>query len=65
LLPTFAMITMPPNRAMAAIHDRMPAILERGDIKTWLNQGLTGSERVAFLQSNPCLSETLKITVEK
>lgn len=65
LLPTFAMITLPPNRAMAEIHDRMPAILERNQIKTWLNQGLSGTERSAFLQSNPCLPEALNITVEK
>jgi putative SOS response-associated peptidase YedK len=65
LLPTFAMITMPPNRAMAEIHDRMPAILERGQIRTWLDQGMTGTERAAFLRANPCLPETLKITVEK
>lgn len=65
LLPTFAMITMPPNRAMAQIHNRMPAILERGDIKTWLNQSYTGTQRAAFLQSKPCLSETLKITIEQ
>ncbi|MFS2185659.1 SOS response-associated peptidase [Mucilaginibacter sp. Mucisp84] len=65
LLPTFAMITMPPNRAMAEIHDRMPAILERADIKTWLNQNYSGPQRAAYLQSKPCLSETLRITVEK
>nr|WP_304608939.1 SOS response-associated peptidase family protein [Mucilaginibacter sp. 14171R-50] len=65
LIPTFAMITMPPNRSMAAIHDRMPAILERTDIKTWLNNNYSGVERSAFLQNRPCLSETLKITVEK
>ncbi|WCT13768.1 SOS response-associated peptidase family protein [Mucilaginibacter jinjuensis] len=65
LLPTCALITMPPNRAISEIHDRMPAILERGDIKTWLNPNLSGTERTAFLLSRPCLSETLKITVEK
>lgn len=65
LLPTFLMITMPPNRAMAEIHDRMPAILERGDIKTWLNSSYSGQQRTAHLQSHPCLSGTLKITVEK
>jgi putative SOS response-associated peptidase YedK len=65
LLPTFAMITMPANRAMADVHDRMPAILERSHIKTWLNPDYTGTQRSAFLQSAPCLSETLKITVEK
>ena len=65
LLPTFAMITMPPNRAMADIHDRMPAILERNDIKTWLNNGYSGTERSAFILGKPCLSETLRITIEK
>ena len=65
LLPTFAMITMPPNRAMAEIHDRMPAILERTDIKTWLNPNYPGPQRTACLQSKPCLPETLKITIEK
>jgi putative SOS response-associated peptidase YedK len=65
LLPTFLMITMPPNRAMGEIHDRMPAILKRGDIKSWLNSAYTGQQRVADLLSNPCLSETLQITVEK
>jgi len=65
LLPTFAMITMPPNRAMAEIHDRMPAILERGDIKTWLNKSYSGTQRTAFLQDKPCLAEILRITVEK
>ena len=65
LLPTCLMVTMPPNRAMAEIHDRMPAILERGDIKSWLNGNLTGQQRTGLLQSKPCLSEYLKITIEK
>ena len=65
LLPTFAMITVTPNRAMSEIHDRMPAIIERGDIKTWLNKNYSGTERTAFLQHKPCLSENLKIVVEK
>jgi putative SOS response-associated peptidase YedK len=65
LLPTCLMITMRPNRAMAEIHDRMPAILERSDIKTWLNGNLTGQQRTALLLSKPCLPEMLKVTVEK
>ncbi len=65
LLPTCLMITMPPNRAIAEIHDRMPAILKRGDLKTWLNGNLTGQQRTAYLESHPCLPEALKITVEK
>lgn len=65
LLPTFVMITMPPNSAMAEIHDRMPAILERNQVKTWLNGTYTGSQRVAYLRENPCVAEDLKIRVEK
>lgn len=65
LLPTFAMVTMPPNAVMARIHDRMPAILERGDIKTWLNSSYTGQQRVAWLRSKPCGADCLKITVNK
>jgi hypothetical protein len=34
-------------------------------IKSWLNQDLTGTQRLAFLESKPCLSETLKISVEQ
>lgn len=65
LLPTFVMITMQPNEAMSQIHDRMPAILERNDVKTWINSSLTGVQRVAFLRSKPCPSGNLKITVHK
>jgi putative SOS response-associated peptidase YedK len=64
-LPTFVMITMPPNAAMAQIHDRMPSILERGDIKTWINGSYSGEQRVAFLRSKPCLSADLTISVYK
>lgn len=65
LLPTFVMITMNPNRAMAEIHDRMPAILERNEVKVWINGNLSGPERVNFLRSNPCSPEALKISVHK
>jgi putative SOS response-associated peptidase YedK len=65
LLPTFVMITMSPNSAMSKIHDRMPCILERGDVKTWINGNLSGQQRVAFLRGKPCLSENLKITIHK
>ena len=65
LLPTFVMITMNPNSAMSGIHGRMPAILERGDVKTWINGNLSGQQRVAFLRNNACPSENLKITIHK
>ncbi|MDQ7950073.1 MAG: SOS response-associated peptidase family protein [Pedobacter sp.] len=62
LLPTFTMITMPPNSAMAEIHDRMPAILERGDVKYWINNNYTAEQRISFLRNKPCLSEVLRIS---
>jgi len=65
LLPTFTMITMPPNSAMSAIHDRMPAILERADVKKWINGSYTGVQRVAWLRANPCSSDQLKISIHK
>jgi len=65
LLPTFTMITMPPNSAMAEVHDRMPAILERGDVKYWINGSYTGQERVDWLRNKPCASDQLRITVHK
>lgn len=65
LLPTFVMITMNPNPAMATVHDRMPAILERGDIKNWINNNYSGEQRVNYLRSKPCPSENLKITIHK
>jgi len=65
LLPTFVMITMNPNSAMREIHDRMPAILERGDVKTWINGNQSGEQRVDFLRGKPCPSENLKITIHK
>jgi putative SOS response-associated peptidase YedK len=51
--------------SIAKIHDRMPAILERTQIKTWLNRNLSAVERVNFLRNNRCPSEFLKITVHK
>ena len=65
LLPTFVMITMEPNNDMAAIHDRMPAIMERNHVKVWLNGSYTGQQRVEFLKNNPCPPGVLKITAEK
>jgi putative SOS response-associated peptidase YedK len=65
LIPDFAMITMPPVSAIAEIHDRMPAILERYQVKVWINRSLSGAERVNFLHNSRCPSENLKITVHK
>ncbi len=59
LIPTFTMITTEPNDAMAKIHDRMPVILKRADVATWLNSKLPVHERLAVLQQVP--SGTIKI----
>ncbi|RFZ91217.1 hypothetical protein D0C36_19975 [Mucilaginibacter conchicola] len=65
LLPTFVMITVPPNTAIKEVHDRMPAILERCDVKNWINSNLSGGERVELLRRKPCPPENLKITIHK
>lgn len=65
LLPNFTMITMPPNAKISEVHDRMPAILERGDIKHWINRNLSGEERVWYLRGSPCASENLDISIYK
>lgn len=65
LLPTCAMITMEPNEDMAAIHDRMPAMLERNDVKAWLNSNYTAQQRIDLLREKACPRGVSKITVEK
>jgi putative SOS response-associated peptidase YedK len=39
-LRTFAIITVPANELVAAIHDRMPAILHKEDYDRWLGTDL-------------------------
>jgi putative SOS response-associated peptidase YedK len=39
---TFAIITTEPNRLVAGLHDRMPAILPRKREETWLRPGPVG-----------------------
>ncbi|QEM09962.1 SOS response-associated peptidase family protein [Mucilaginibacter rubeus] len=65
LIPTFVMITVPPNSAIAGIHDRMPAIMERADVKDWINGSLSGQERVKELRMKPCPPQNMLITVHK
>jgi putative SOS response-associated peptidase YedK len=38
-LPTFAIVTTGPNRLVAGLHDRMPAILPRERERDWLARG--------------------------
>lgn len=47
-LKSYAIITTAPNKAVAPIHDRMPAILEQSDEVSWLDQSI---EEAGFLES--------------
>lgn len=54
LPPTCAIITTAPNELLAAIHDRMPAILERADEDRWLDPRATETaELLACLRPLP------------
>ncbi|QQL49207.1 SOS response-associated peptidase [Mucilaginibacter ginkgonis] len=50
LIPTFTMITTEPNAAISEIHDRMPVMLKRSEVSTWLNSRLPVQQRLALLQ---------------
>jgi putative SOS response-associated peptidase YedK len=47
MLETCAILTTPPNSLVAAVHDRMPAILNEEDYDCWLDPGITDPKRVA------------------
>jgi putative SOS response-associated peptidase YedK len=49
LLPTFTLITIPPNGLMARIHDRMPAILLPEQEGLWLADDLSGADLLQLL----------------
>ncbi|MCF8238138.1 MAG: SOS response-associated peptidase [Saprospiraceae bacterium] len=44
IIPSFTLITMPPNPLMAAIHNRMPAILLPEHEKLWLQEGVPAED---------------------
>jgi putative SOS response-associated peptidase YedK len=53
-IDTACIITTPPNRLIATIHDRMPAIIEPGDFRFWLdNDGVEASAATALLRPAP------------
>jgi len=58
-IESFAILTTPANPSIAALHDRMPAIIERGDLDTWLDRQ---TKDTAALQSllKPCPMERLR-----
>jgi len=42
-IPAFTIITTEPNRVVAPLHDRMPAILPRGKEESWIRAGPVGT----------------------
>ena len=55
---SFSIVTTAANDVMADIHDRMPVILDHGDIDGWLDPDVHECERVLPLV-RPCPSEWL------
>jgi putative SOS response-associated peptidase YedK len=51
--PTFTILTTSPNRTLAALHDRMPVILEGGDLPRWLDAGLRADAVADLLHPAP------------
>ena len=52
--PTFVIITTEPNRLVAGLHDRMPAILQREKEEAWLRPGPVGvGELLGFFAPYP------------
>ena len=50
----FVILTTAANDSMKPVHDRMPLVLERGEIHKWLNEDQLVE---AFLQKTPALLE--------
>ena len=50
---TFTLITMPPNEKMAAIHDRMPAILTPDRERAWIANDMSPTECLNLLEPYP------------
>src|SRR5262249_34157602 len=49
LLESCVLLTVPADDSIGAIHDRMPAILQRGEWRRWLDPGLRDPVRVRSL----------------
>ena len=58
---SFTLITMAPNKFMAKIHDRMPAILDQESEKLWLEDGVSTEELLKIIQ--PLAENSLKADV--
>ena len=52
-LQTFTIVTTAANAWMAPVHDRMPVILDRAGVSTWLNASTTTDELQGLLRPAP------------
>lgn len=52
-LYTFSIITTPPNALTRRIHDRMPAILHKGDYEKWIDKGTDPEKAHKLLKPYP------------
>ncbi|MFY0612760.1 MAG: SOS response-associated peptidase [Hyphomicrobiaceae bacterium] len=60
-IDTMAIITVPANREMRAVHDRMPALLEPKDFEAWLDvKSVRDEAALQLLASAP--DQTLSLT---
>jgi putative SOS response-associated peptidase YedK len=50
---SFTLITQKPNETMAAIHDRMPALLQPDQEASWIDMGVGQEEAVAMIEPYP------------
>ena len=50
---TFSLVTTPTNPWMARIHNRMPVILQNGQIDTWLDPALPDPHQLGELLKAP------------
>jgi putative SOS response-associated peptidase YedK len=54
---SFATLTVPANAAVAAVHDRMPLVLEKKDLERWLGPDEDPQDLLA-----PCADDVLQVT---
>ena len=53
IIPTFSLLTQEPNNLMAAIHNRMPAILSPEQEKDWLDMDVPTKEVLKLIEPYP------------
>ena len=58
-LNSVAILTCAPNERMAELHDRMPVVLDPGDLALWLDPAIQSPSDVAHLLG-PCPNEWLR-----